>query len=62
MPPQLSDGTLGHALLQSVQEGTYPDAEQIVSAELPTSALLGVVELLEQARNDVKVDSRLQVI
>ena len=58
MPPLLSDIALGNALLQSIQEGTYPDAEQIISAQLPASALLGVVELLEQARGEVKVNSK----
>ena len=50
-----SDDVFGQALLQSVRDGTYPEGEEVISAELPSSALPVVVDLLEQARSDVKV-------
>lgn len=54
MPSQISDDAFGHALLQSIQDGGYPDAEEVISAELPSSALPLILELLGQARVDVK--------
>ena len=55
MPPHISDDQFSHAVLDSVQNGTYPDAEAVISAELPNSALTKVLALLEQAREDVRV-------
>ena len=55
MPSQISHDAFGQALLHSIQDGGYPEAEEVVSAELPSSALPMVLELLTQARVDVKV-------
>ena len=62
MPPQISDDQLGHALLQSVKDGSYPEDETIISAELPSSALAGLSELIEVARADVKVEHIVEII
>jgi hypothetical protein len=55
MPPILTDKVLTDAVFSSVDDGTYPENEKVISAELPTSALNNLSELLEQARIDVKV-------
>lgn len=55
MPSRSSDDQLSNAILQSVEDGFYPEDEDVVSAELPPSALTSLSELLEQARTDVKV-------
>lgn len=55
MPSRSSDDHLSNAILQSVEDGLYPEDEDIVSAKLPPSALTSLSELLEQARADVKV-------
>ena len=57
MPSQISDDAFGQALLHSIQDGSYPEAEEVISAELPSSALPVILELLGQARVDVKVRS-----
>lgn len=55
MPSQISDDAFGQALLLSIQDGGYPEAEEVISAELPSSALPVILELLTKARVDVKV-------
>ena len=46
---------LNEAITQCVGEAKYPDDEATISAELPSSALAGLGELLDRARADVKV-------
>ena len=55
MPSTISDDRLGDVILQSVKNGAYPDDEEAVAAELPSSALRTLSQLLEQARAEVKV-------
>ena len=55
MPPRVSDEVLSQAIFNSINDGSYPDDEEIVAAELPPSALDKLAELLEQARTEVKV-------
>ena len=55
MPSKAQDAELSQAVFRAIQEGSYPEDEQIVAAELPSSALNSLSELLEQARADVKV-------
>ena len=45
----------GRAVLDHVQDGTYPESEDVISANLPTSALPEVLKLIRQARDDIKV-------
>ncbi|KAL8843610.1 MAG: hypothetical protein Q9170_000114 [Blastenia crenularia] len=54
MPTSTPSNQLGKAVLDSVQNGTYPDSEDIISAELSPSALFQALELFEHARDDVK--------
>jgi protein transport protein DSL1/ZW10 len=53
--PALSEDRLSRALLQSLKDGTYPDSEEIVSAELPASALSTELQFIRDAREEVKV-------
>lgn len=55
MPSRITSQQYGHAVLSHVQTGAYPESEDIVSAELPPSALPEVSKLIAQAREDVKV-------
>ncbi len=55
MPKPFTDDQYGQALFESAQSGAYPESEELVSAELPSSALPGIVKLLEKGREDVKV-------
>lgn len=55
MPSGTSDLELSKAVYQHVDLGTYPDNEEVISAELPSTALETLSKLLDQARADVKV-------
>ena len=59
MPSNSSDQQYGQALLDSVRNGSYPESEDVISAELPPTAIPGILKLLKQAREDVKVRTML---
>jgi protein transport protein DSL1/ZW10 len=59
MEAQITDEQLGEAVLKSVQYGVYPDLEEVISADVPDSALPAVLEILNNARNDIKVATYL---
>lgn len=46
---------LGAAVLDVVQTGAYPDEEEVVAAELHSPALTVALQLLGEAREEVKV-------
>ncbi|KAI9724473.1 MAG: hypothetical protein M1812_000541 [Candelaria pacifica] len=58
MPSTVTDKQLQQAVLQSVQDGAYPDSEAVISAELPSSALPGLLARFKQARERFKVEIR----
>ena len=55
MPSRISDDQLGQAVLQSVQDGRFPEEEAVITAKLQTAAFAGLSELLEVAQDEVKV-------
>lgn len=55
MSSRIDPQQYGQAVLEHVQSGVYPESEQVISAELPPSALPAVSKLIEQASEDVKV-------
>lgn len=55
MPSHITSQQYGQAVLDHVQNGAYPDSEEVISADFPPSALPEVSKLIEQAREDVKV-------
>ena len=61
MAAQVSESRLIEALAQCVGEVRYPEDDAIITAELPSSALAGLGELLERAREDVKVPFTLEL-
>lgn len=60
MPQHFSDDQYGQAVFESVQSGAYPESEELVSAEFPSSALPKIIKLVEKAREDVKVWASIQ--
>lgn len=58
MPSKISEKELGDAILQSVKHGTYPESEDVASAELPPIALPNLLEVIGKAREDVKSEIR----
>ena len=55
MVAMVSESRLNEALTRCVGEVSYPEDDAIITAELPSSALAGLEELLDRAREDVKV-------
>lgn len=55
MPSHISDHQYGQAVVDSVYNGSYPESEEVVSGDLPQSALPTILKLVDQAREDVKV-------
>jgi centromere/kinetochore protein ZW10 len=51
---------LGQAVLRFASDGTYPDTEDVISANITASALPVVLQHLEQAREEVKVLHRFK--
>lgn len=55
MPSHISDHQYGQAVVESVYNGTYPESEELISANLPQSALPVILNRVDQALEDVKV-------
>lgn len=55
MPSSATTGQLGEAILNAVQNGTYPESEDIISADFPPTAFPQALELLKGAQDEVKV-------
>ncbi|KAI9821557.1 MAG: ribosome biogenesis protein ytm1 [Thelocarpon impressellum] len=49
-----SDAQLGQAVLRFVRDVSYPDSEEVISATLPPTAFKVALNLIEDARKDVK--------
>ncbi|KAL9007094.1 MAG: hypothetical protein Q9188_000129 [Gyalolechia gomerana] len=58
MPSGTSASQLGKAVLDSVQNGTYPDSEDIISADFPSSAFSQALKLLDNAHAEIKARIR----
>ncbi|KAF2876111.1 hypothetical protein BDV95DRAFT_674235 [Massariosphaeria phaeospora] len=58
MPPQVSDQDLGDAFLQSVQHGSFPQSEHVVSAPVPSTALPHLLDVVRKARDDTTNEIR----
>jgi len=55
MPPKISDDQLGDAILQSTEQGSFPQDGDVASATVPSSALPELLEKVGKAREDAKV-------
>lgn len=60
MPSNSLDQHHGQALLDSIQNGSYPESEEVISADLPSTAIPDILKLLKQAREDVEVHELLR--
>jgi hypothetical protein len=58
MTSETLDVQLSDAVFFAVRDGTYPEDESVVSAELQSSALDRLQSLLDNAREEVKVETR----
>lgn len=55
MPSTVTAYQLGEAILDAVQHSSYPESEDIISADFPPSAFPQALDLLNSAREEVKV-------
>jgi centromere/kinetochore protein ZW10 len=55
MSSQVSDEQLGDAILQSAENGSFPQDEQVASAAVPASALPKLIATINEARENTKV-------
>lgn len=55
MPPKISDEQLGAAILQSAEQGSFPQDGDVASATVPSSALPKLLEKVGKAKEDAKV-------
>lgn len=55
MPSHVLDEELGQAILKSAKDGLYPASEDVISADVSASALPISLQLLRDAREEVKV-------
>ncbi|KAL4964715.1 uncharacterized protein BDV14DRAFT_71303 [Aspergillus stella-maris] len=56
MSTQPPESEISKAVLDFVAEGTYPESENIVAADVPLSALSKELELITQARDQVEAE------
>lgn len=55
MPPKASEDELCHALLEFVTDGTYPESENLVASEFPTSIIPEELQRIAKAREQTEV-------
>lgn len=58
MTTQVSDRQLSEAVCSSIKDGTYPEDDAYISAELSAGALENLSQMLNQARDEVKSSIR----
>jgi protein transport protein DSL1/ZW10 len=62
MPPKPPAEVLADAVIRNVEHGIYPDSEDVVSAELPSSALPRLLDTIQKARDEVKAGRRCNAL
>lgn len=62
MPPKGSDDPLADAVIQYVEHSTYPDTEDVVSAELPAAAYPKLLASIQQAQSQAEVARPIPII
>ena len=55
MPSQISHREYADAVLNSVGNGAFPQSEKVISGVFPPTALTTILNLIDEARDNVKV-------
>ena len=55
MTASIADHELSAAIVSSIRDGTFPDSEDVLTAELPTTALPSIVGEVSEARQQLEV-------
>jgi centromere/kinetochore protein ZW10 len=56
MTVSIADHDLSAAIISSVKEGTFPDSEDVLIAELPATTLPTLLEEVSEARQQLEVE------
>jgi protein transport protein DSL1/ZW10 len=56
MTASIADHDLSAAIISSIKEGTFPDSEDVLTAELPATALPTLLEEVSEARQQLEVE------
>jgi centromere/kinetochore protein ZW10 len=56
MTASIADYDLSAAIISSIKEGTFPDSEDVLTAELPATALPTLLEEVSEARQQLEVE------
>lgn len=62
MPASVSDEVLGDAILQSAENGSFPQDGDVASATVPSSALPKLLEKVGKAKEDAKVCAKCSLL
>ena len=60
MTASVADHDLSTAILNSIREGTFPDSEDVLTAELPATALPSILGEVSDARQQLEVQQYVQ--
>jgi len=60
MTASIADHDLSAAIISSIKEGTFPDSEVVLTAELPATALPTLLEEVSEARQQLEVERSLK--
>ena len=55
MTAPVTDRELSSALLNSIKDGTYPESESVLVAQVPAQALSLVLQDVQDARSELEV-------
>ena len=55
MPPLPNDEHHSRIILEAVQNNTYPESQELLSSEIPSSTLSGLISRFDSARRSVEV-------
>jgi protein transport protein DSL1/ZW10 len=56
MTASIADHDLSPAIISSIKEGTFPDSEDVLTAELPATVLPTLLEEVSEARQQLEVE------
>ena len=56
MTASIADHDLSPAIISSIKEGTFPDSEDVLTAELPATVLPTLLEEVSEARQRLEVE------
>lgn len=51
-----ADHDFSAAIISSIKEGSFPDSEDVLTAELPATALPSILEEVSEARQQLEVE------